>query len=66
MYINGQEISEDTHFQDHIEHQVPIQIYRNSQHKDIGYIEDYNGNFIKVNNTFYNRNQFTFISRPGY
>ncbi|MEI7027677.1 hypothetical protein [Paenibacillus sp. y28] len=66
MYRNGQNLTEDLHFQDHLEHEVPIQIYLGVNHKDIGFVEQYSGIFIKVNNTFYRRDYFTFISRPGY
>lgn len=66
MYVNGQQISDDMHFIDHIECQVPVQIYLESNHRDIGFIEQFNNYFIQVNNTFYNRSMYTFISRPGY
>ncbi|MDF2720937.1 MAG: hypothetical protein K0Q59_612 [Paenibacillus sp.] len=66
MYSNGDAISEDRHFQDHIEHQVPVQIYLEQLHRDIGYVERVTHTFIKVNSTYYNRELYTFISRPGY
>lgn len=66
MYINGQQLTEDEHFQDHVEHEVPIQIYYLKEHNDIGYVEKVSTHYIKVNNTFYSRNCFTFVSRPGY
>ncbi len=66
MYDNGQRIDADSHFQDHMDHEVPIQILIDQEHADIGFIEKYCPNFIVVNNTFYKRSSFTFISRPGY
>jgi len=66
MYSNGELIFADFHFNDHQEHQVPVQIYWGREHSDIGYIEQISQGFVKVNNVFYNRMQFTFVSRPGY
>lgn len=66
MYTNGQQLTEDDHFLDHIEHEVPIQIYFEKQHNDIGFVELVSVHYVKVNNTLYSRNFFTFISRPGY
>ena len=66
MYENGQHLTEDEHFTDHIERDVPIQIYCNNLHNDIGYVQEMSGMYIKMNNTFYRRDQFRFISRPGY
>jgi hypothetical protein len=65
MY-NGKLLMHDSHFQDHLEALVPVQVYYQNKHKDIGFVEYYTSNFIKVNNTFYNRFLYTFISRPGY
>ncbi|MBP3967027.1 MULTISPECIES: hypothetical protein [Paenibacillus] len=66
MYVNGQHIFDDYHFQDHHEHQVPVQIYWGKEHHDIGYVEYFSPSYIKMNNIFYSRKQFTFVSRPGY
>jgi hypothetical protein len=66
MYSNGEKLTEDLHFQDHIDCIVPIQIYMNQQHSDIGFIEKYGSGYVKVNDTFYNRDTYVFISRPGY
>ncbi|MBB6638283.1 hypothetical protein H7B67_29485 [Cohnella thailandensis] len=66
MYLNGQMIFDDCHFLDHMAADVPIQIYRGTIHKDIGFIEYYGKEFVKVNSILYSRKQFTFISRPGY
>ena len=65
-YENGQRLYEDRHFQDHIDHGVPIQIYLDGVHQDIGFIERFNRHSVRVNNMNYDRRRFTFISRPGY
>ncbi|MBO9605905.1 MAG: hypothetical protein J7639_08145 [Paenibacillaceae bacterium] len=66
MYSFGQHLTDDLHFSDHMKHQVPVQIYYDNAHKDVGFVETYTPMFIKVNNTFYNRTHYTFVSRPGY
>jgi hypothetical protein len=66
VYLFGQTITCDVQILDHIEHEIPIQIYSEFTHTDIGYIDDYSENFVKVNQTYYCRRQFTFVSRPGY
>jgi len=66
MYTFGQEIKGDEQLYDHIEHGIPVQIYLEHHHTDIGFIENYSVNDVQVNHTSYSRKQFTFISRPGY
>lgn len=66
MYSFGQTLTGDTQFCDHIEHEIPVQIYEDRNHTDIGYIDGYSDQFVKVNQISYCRKQFTFISRPGY
>jgi hypothetical protein len=66
MYLNGQMLYDDRHFQDHMEMELPIQVYCKQKHSDIGFIDYYGKEFVKVNNIFYSRKQFTFVSRPGY
>jgi hypothetical protein len=66
MYENGEQLYEDRHFLDHMECEVPVQVYLRGEHRDIGYVEYYSVHFIKVNNTLYNRSLFEFVSRPGY
>jgi hypothetical protein len=66
MYLFGQELTVDVQFYDHIEHEIPIQIYHDHNHADIGYIVGYSDHFVMVNQTCYSRKQFTFVSRPGY
>jgi hypothetical protein len=66
MYLNGQLIFDDFHFKDHCEAHVPVQIYWGTEHSDIGFVEQFCPEYIKINNVFYNRRQFTFVSRPGY
>ncbi|MBO7748058.1 hypothetical protein I8J29_28075 [Paenibacillus sp. MWE-103] len=66
MYVNGQLIFDDRHFRDHHECGVPVQVYWGKEHHDIGYVEHISPSYIKMNNIFYSRKQFTFVSRPGY
>ncbi|RTE08075.1 hypothetical protein EJQ19_19195 [Paenibacillus whitsoniae] len=66
MYLNGEELTSDDHFQDHADSDIPVQVYYQNVHKDIGFIELYNRFFIKINHTYYNRNSHVFLSRPGY
>jgi hypothetical protein len=66
MYENGQHLVEDRHFRDHIEHGIPVQVYYQEEHRDIGYIEDYADYFVLVNSVLYHREKHIFVSRPGY
>ena len=66
MYLHGQQLSTDIQFQDHIDAGIPVQVYYQNLHKDIGFVEVYTSHFVKVNNSFYNRSMHVFISRPGY
>lgn len=66
MYENGQPLVADAHFLDHLVHEVPVQIYRGRHHDDIGYVRTFSDTYVRVNNTLYRRDAFTFISRPGY
>lgn len=66
MYTNGQALTADSHFEDHLLRDVPIQIYYKQTHSDIGFVQEVSPAYVKVNDTFYRRDHFTFISRPGY
>ena len=66
MYENGQPLTDDSQFNDHIGRSVPVQIYSGGSHRDIGYVQEVTAAYIKINDTFYRRDQFTFVSRPGY
>ena len=66
VYENGQVLTDDLHFVDHLDQDVPIQIYRNNLHDDIGYVQEVSPLYVKVNDTFFRRDLFRFISRPGY
>ncbi|WP_081667172.1 hypothetical protein [Paenibacillus pinihumi] len=66
LYLHGQMLFDDRHFEDHMDHRIPIQVYSIGCHKDIGFIEQYCGDYVKVNHIFYDRTQFTFVSRPGF
>lgn len=65
-YANGQKLTKDKHFQDHIDAQVPIQVYDKQIHQDIGMVQSFCKQFVQVNQVLYNRRRFQFISRPGY
>jgi len=66
VYFNGQQLTEDQHFLDHILHHVPIQVYLASEHQDIGFIAQFCDRYVHIDGSRYERNRFTFISRPGY
>ncbi|WP_166241192.1 hypothetical protein [Paenibacillus turpanensis] len=66
MYSFGQALSENQHFYDHQEHQVPVQIYLNGEHVDIGFVTQITASYVRINDTFYHRSMYTFVSRPGY
>lgn len=59
-------MTEDSQFRDHIEYRIPVQVYLDRRHQDIGFIEDFQAPFIRINNTIYNLDYYTFVSRPGY
>ena len=40
VYENGQVLTDDLHFVDHLDQDVPIQIYRNNLHDDIVYVQE--------------------------
>jgi hypothetical protein len=66
MGYNGRLITDDDDFEQHKDEAVPVQIYLQKQHDDIGFVKEVYAHYIKVNDTFYNRRVFTFVSRPGY
>lgn len=66
MYLKGYILTKDQHFQHHLVQGIPVQIYDELQHSDIGYIERYGAEYVKMNNIYYHRGQYLFISRPGY
>lgn len=66
MYENGQPLSDDKQFKDHIGRDIPIQVYSSNAHHDIGFVKEISPDFVKVNNTFYRRDRYVFVSRPGY
>jgi hypothetical protein len=66
MGYNGRLITDDDDFEQHKDEEVPVQIYLQKQHDDIGFVKEVYAHYIKVNDTFYNRRVFTFVSRPGY
>lgn len=66
MYSFGQTLTEDIHFLDHMDHGIPVQVYEGDRHLDIGYVQGISREFVKIGSLYYNRNFYTFISRPGY
>lgn len=66
MYLFGQILDDDIHFLDHMGHRVPVQIYHKGLHKGIGIIQYVSKDFIKIDNFYYSRKRYTFVSRPGY
>lgn len=66
MYKFGQTLEHDDDFLDHKEKQIPVQVYFLSRHVDIGFIEWYSRDFVKMNGLYYSRKWFRFVSRPGY
>jgi hypothetical protein len=66
MYLNGESLSDDKHFRDHIEHDIPVQVYVGDEHRDIGFVSDYSQHFVRINNVLYSRSYYRFVSRPGY
>lgn len=65
-YYNGQPLFEDRHFADHIWHQVPVQVYLDREHREIGFIERFCDQYVQIEGTLFPRTRFTFLSRPGY
>jgi len=66
MYLNGESLSDDKHLRDHIEHDIPVQVYVGDEHRDIGFVSDYSQHFVRINNVLYSRSYYRFVSRPGY
>jgi len=66
MYVNGQLIYDDRQLLDHMDSEVPIQVYYGRTHSDIGYINQYGNDYICVNHVYYSRRLYTFVSRPGF
>ena len=66
MLHQGQRLTLLRHFQYHIQYGVPVEIYRDNAHVDIGVLTAVDESFVELQGTLYNRSLFTFISRPGY
>jgi hypothetical protein len=66
MYNNGQQLIQDSQFQDHVDAYIPVQVYYQSVHKDIGFVQTVTPHFIIMNHTYYNRYLYLFVSRSGY
>lgn len=66
MQYQGEILTSQRHFQYHIQHAVPVEIYKGSVHIDIGILTAVDEGFVELQGTLYNRSLFTFVSRPGY
>ncbi|AWB42813.1 hypothetical protein DCC85_00195 [Paenibacillus sp. CAA11] len=66
MLAFGSELIQDSHFRQHLEHHIPVQVYRKGVYTGIGRITGYDADFVEIGGTLYSRIAFTFISRPGY
>nr|WP_068505541.1 hypothetical protein [Paenibacillus kribbensis] len=66
MLNQGDSLLYDSHFLYHLKHSVPVQIYDGNVHIQIGIIARFNEHFVEIEDTLYNRQRFTFISRPGF
>nr|WP_138496099.1 hypothetical protein [Paenibacillus pinistramenti] len=66
MSTFGSELIHDFHFEKHLKQSVPVQVYFEGIHEQIGLITAYDSYFVEVEGTLFNRKLFTFISRPGY
>ncbi|WP_106769549.1 hypothetical protein [Paenibacillus faecalis] len=66
MKNNEQKLTHQSHFQYHMKHAIPVQVYKRESHMEVGLITAVDAHFVEIEGTLYNRNCFTFISRPGY
>ncbi|MFE4714558.1 MULTISPECIES: hypothetical protein [Paenibacillus] len=66
MLRQGEKLMLHRHFQYHIQYAVPVEIYLDNVHIDIGILTAVDEGFVELQGTLYNRNRYTFISRPGY
>jgi hypothetical protein len=66
MLRQGEILTHQRHFQYHIQFAVPVEVYRGDVHIDIGVLIAVDEGFVELQGTLYNRNIFTFVSRPGY
>ncbi|MRN57217.1 hypothetical protein [Paenibacillus monticola] len=66
MLHQGEILTLQRHFQYHIQNAVPVEIYLDNVHIDIGILTAVDESFVELQGTLYNRGLFIFISRPGY
>jgi hypothetical protein len=64
MLHQGEILTLQRHFQYHIQHAVPVEIYLDNVHVDIGVLTAVDESFVELQGTLYNRGLF--ISRPGF
>ncbi|KKO51550.1 hypothetical protein [Paenibacillus sp. DMB20] len=66
MKNHEQKLTHHSHFQYHMKHAIPVQVYEQGCHKNVGLITAVDAQFVEIEGTLYNRSFYTFISRPGY
>ncbi|MFP4978589.1 hypothetical protein ACE6ED_24495 [Paenibacillus sp. CN-4] len=66
MLDPGEVLTLHRQFQYHIEQGIPVEVYRDGVHVDIGLLTAVDTHFAELQGTLYNRSRFTFVSRPGY
>ncbi|GAB6928019.1 hypothetical protein JCM10914A_20020 [Paenibacillus sp. JCM 10914] len=66
MKAYEQKLTHHSHFQYHMKHGIPVQVYELGCHINVGLITAVDTYFVELEGTLYNRSSFTFISRPGY
>lgn len=66
MLHQGESLTLQRHFQYHIQYAVPVEVYQGNKHVNIGLLTAADDSFAELQGILYNRNLFTFISRPGY
>ncbi|MBO2945943.1 hypothetical protein JJQ72_18345 [Paenibacillus sp. F411] len=59
-------LTHHSHFQYHMKHGIPVQVYDQGVHITLGCITAVEPQFVEIEGAVYNRNCFTFVSRPGY
>ncbi|NMO97743.1 hypothetical protein [Paenibacillus lemnae] len=66
MNNDKQMLTHHSHFQYHMKHEIPVQVYEQGIHISLGCITAVEPQFVEIEGMLFNRNSYTFISRPGY
>ena len=61
-----QKLTHHSHFQYHMKHAIPVQVYEHGNHRSVGLVTAVDSMFVEIDGTLYNRKAFMFVSRPGY